>query len=139
MSHTYTTSFVNELTNAIHDLDSDTLKLALFDSSATPSAATTAYSTTNEVSGTGYTAGGATLALTSGYPTLASNGTGREFRFDDVEWASSSLTARWGLIYNASKSDRAILVLDFGQNRSSIASTFAVRFPLAQAPLIRVG
>jgi hypothetical protein len=139
MAHTYTTSFVSELVNGVHDLDTDVLKMALFTDSATPGAATTAYSATNEVSGTGYTAGGATMTLSSGYPQTAENGTGQVFRFEDVEWANSSLTARWGLIYNSSQSNRSIMVLDFGQNRISIASTFAVRFPLTQPPIIRVG
>lgn len=139
MSHTYTTSFVSELTNGIHDLDTDTLKLALFSSSATPGIATTAYGTSNEVTGTGYSAGGAAMVLSSGYPIIADNGTGRLFKFDDVEWTSSTLTARWGLIYNSSKSDKSVMVLDFGQNRSSLSSTFAVRFPATQPPIIRIG
>jgi hypothetical protein len=139
MATTYTASFVLELINGVHDLDTDTLKLALFSDSASPGVATTAYSTSNEISGTGYTAGGATMALSSGYPQVASNGVGQVFRFDDVEWASASFTARWGLIYNSSQSDKAVMVLDFGQNRQSVSSTFAVRFPLTQPPLIRVG
>jgi hypothetical protein len=139
MANTYTTSFVAELADGVHDLDTDVLKLALFSDSASLGAATTAYSTSNEISGTGYTAGGKTLALTSGYPQTADNGVGRAFRFDDVEWTSASFTARWGLIYNSSQSDKSIMVLDFGQNRQSVSSTFAVRFPLTQPPLIRVG
>lgn len=136
--HTYTTSFVSELANGIHDLDTDSLKMALYTDSASPSAATTAYSATNEVSGTGYTAGGMAMTLSSGYPQTDSNGVGLLLRFEDVEWTSSSLTARYALIYNSSQSNRSVMVLDLGANRTSVGATLAIRFPLTQPPLIRI-
>ena len=139
MSHTYTASFLSELVNGTHDLDTDVLKMALFSDAVTLSAATTAYSTTGEASGTGYTAGGMTMTLTSGYPQAGAVGTTYDFRFADVEWTSSTITARWALVYNSSKSNRSILVLDFGRNRQSVSATLAVRFPLTLAPIIRLG
>ena len=139
MAHTYTTSFVRELADATHDLDTDTLKLALYSSSATLSAATTAYATTNEVSGSGYTAGGVTLTLKSGYPQTAGNGVGRLFTFNDAEWTAATFISSYGLIYNSSKANRAILVLDFGSPRTVNVSTFAVRFPASLPAIIRIG
>ena len=139
MAHTYTTSFASELADAIHDLDTDTLKIALYSSSASLSAATTAYATTNEISGTGYTAGGVTLTLKSGYPQTAGNGVGRLFTFNDAEWTVATFSASYGLIYNSSKANRSILVLDFGGSRVVNVSTFAVRFPASLPALIRIG
>lgn len=123
------TSFKEELLGGIHDLDTDVLKIALYTSSATLGASTTAYSATNEVSGTGYSAGGATLAGAA----IASSGTTAYMDFTDVTWASSTITARGALIYNSSKANRAIAVLDFGSDRSSTSGDFTVTFPAADA------
>jgi hypothetical protein len=139
MSHTYTASFLVELVNGTHDLDTDVLKMALFTDAVTLAKTTTAYTTTGETSGTGYTAGGATMVLTSGYPAAGVTDNTYDFRFEDVEWTSATFTARWALIYNSSKSNRSILVLDFGKNRQSVSDTFAVRFPLTMSPIIRLG
>jgi hypothetical protein len=139
MSHTYTASFLVELVNGTHDLDTDVLKMALFSDAVTLAKTTTAYTTTGEVSGTGYTAGGVTMTLASGYPQAGTTDNTYDFRFEDVEWTSASFTARQALIYNSSKSNRSILVLDFGRNRQAVSDTFAVRFPLTLPPIIRLG
>jgi hypothetical protein len=139
MAHTYTASFVAELMDGVHDLDTDSLMMALFTDAVTLDSATTAYVATGEASGTGYTAGGAAMVLASGYPAFGANGITRDFLFEDVEWPSSTFTARQALIYNLSKANRSVLVLDFGRTRASVSDTFAVRFPLTLPPIIRLG
>jgi hypothetical protein len=123
------TSFKTELLGGVHDLDTDTIKIALFTSSATLGAATTAYSTTNEVSGTGYTAGGNTLTGA----TITSSGTTAIVDFDNTTWASSTITARGAMIYNSSKANRAIAILDFGSDKTSTDGDFTIQFPVADA------
>lgn len=129
-------SFKAELLGGIQDLDTDVIKIALFTSSATLNAATTAYSTTNEVSGTGYTAGGNTLTS----PVISVDGTTAIVDFADSTWASATLTARGALIYNSSKANRAIAVLDFGSDKTSTNGDFTVVMPAAAATtaLIRI-
>jgi hypothetical protein len=122
-------SFKTELLGGTHDLDTDTIKIALFTSSATLGASTTAYSTTNEVSGTGYTAGGNTLAGAA----ISLSGSTAIVDFTDTTWSSATITARGALIYNSSKADRAIAVLDFGSDKSSTNGDFTVVFPAADA------
>ena len=109
------TSFKTEILGGTHDLDTDVLKIALYTSSATLDATTTAYSSTNEVSGTGYTAGGETVSGA----TITSSGTTAFVDFSDVTWSSSTITARGALIYNSSKSNKAVAVLNFGSDKSS--------------------
>jgi len=123
------TSFKAEILGGIQDLDTDTLKLALYTSSATMDATTTAYSTTNEVSGTGYTAGGATVAGAA----ITTSGTTAYVDFTDTTWASATITARGALLYNSSKANRAIAVLDFGADKISTAGDFTVQWPAAGA------
>lgn len=127
ITQAFTTSAKAELLGAIHDFDTDTFKMALYTSAATLSAATTAYSTTNEVTGTGYSAGGATL---SG-GTIATSGTGAYATFNSPVWAASTITARGALIYNSSKSNRAVCVLDFGADKVTAATNFSVIMPVA--------
>jgi hypothetical protein len=122
-------SFKTELLGGTHDLDTDTIKIALFTSSATLDASTTAYSTSNEVSGTGYTAGGNTLAGAA----ISLSGSTAIVDFTDTTWSSATITARGALIYNSSKADRAIAVLDFSSDKSSTAGDFTVVFPAADA------
>jgi hypothetical protein len=122
-------SFKTELLGGTHDLDTDIIKIALFTSSATLDASTTAYSTTNEVSGTGYTAGGNTLAGAA----ISLSGSTAIVDFSDTTWSSATITARGALIYNSSKADRAIAVLDFGSDKSSTNGDFTVVFPAADA------
>jgi hypothetical protein len=122
-------SFKTELLDGTHDLDTDVIKIALFTSSATLGASTTAYSTSNEVSGTGYTAGGNTLAGA----TISLSGSTAIVDFTDTTWTSATITARGALIYNSSKADRAIAVLDFSSDKSSTNGDFTVVFPAADA------
>ena len=126
------TSFKAEILDEQHDLVADTLKIALFTSSANLGASTTAYSTSNEVSGTGYTAGGVTLTST----TVSTSGTTAFFDAADPEFTSASFTARGALIYNSSNSDKAIAVLDFGGDFTVSSGTFKIIFPAAGANAI---
>jgi len=126
------TSFKQEILVGTHDLTAstgDTFKLALFTSSATLGAATTAYSTSNEVSGTGYSAGGATL--TSVTPTT--DGTTAVCDFSDVSFTSASFTANGALIYNSSQSNKAVAVIAFGGDKTVTSGTFTIQFPTADA------
>jgi hypothetical protein len=118
-------SFKQQLLLGEHDLDTDVIKLALYTSAATLSAATTAYSTSDEVVGTGYTAGGNTLTGA----TVSLTGTTAFVDFADTTWTTATITARGALMYNASKSNKAIAVLDFGADKTSTAGNFVVQFP----------
>jgi len=133
------TTFKLALLDGEMDFSSDTsqaYKIALYTSSATLSAATTAYSVTNEVSGTGYTAGGA--ALTINAPTTS--GTTAYLDFDDVTWSTATITARGALIYQTGGSTPAVAVLDFGSDQTTTAGDFIIQFPTADATnaLIRI-
>jgi len=126
------TSFKTQLLTGTHDFTNgtgDTFKIALFTSAATLDASTTAYSTSNETSGTGYTAGGNTL--TNVTPT--SSGTTAFTDFADTTWSSASITARGALIYNSTEADAAVVVLDFGSDKTSTAGDFTIQFPTADA------
>jgi hypothetical protein len=126
------TSFKVELLQGVHNFTAstgDTFKIALYTSSATLGASTTAYSVTNEVSGTGYTAGGNTL--TNVTPT--SSGTTAFTDFSDTTWTTATITARGALIYNSTESDKAVCVLDFGSDKTSTAGNFTIVFPTADA------
>lgn len=131
---TTTTSFVAECLEGVHDILTDVLKLALYDDSADLSADTTAYSATNEITGTGYVAGGVTLTgVTIG------TSTGKVFvDFADPVWTPAAFTARCALIYNSSKANRAVAVLDFGSNKTA-TTTFTITLPAntAEAAVIR--
>lgn len=110
---------------------SQTFKIALYTSSATLDASTTAYSATNEVSGTGYTAGGNTLTIAAN-PT--SSGTTAYLDFADTTWSSATITARGALIYLANgSSNDAVAVLDFGSDKTATAGDFTIQFPTADA------
>lgn len=110
---------------------SQTFKIALFTSSATLSAATTAYTTSNEVVGTGYTAGGLPLTVAQ-VPT--SSGTTAFLDFSDVTWSTATITARGALIYLANgTTNPAVAVLDFGGDKTSTAGNFTIQFPAADA------
>jgi len=118
-------SFKQQILLAEHDMDTDVLKIALYTSLATLSAATTVYSTSDEVVGTGYSAGGNTLTS----PTVSLSGTTAFVDFADTSWTTATITARGALIYNSSKSNKAIAVLDFGSDKTSTAGTFTIQFP----------
>lgn len=149
------TSFKAELMLAVHDFrvtSGDTFKLAMYTSSATIDANTTTYSATNEVTGTGYTAGGGTLTR-SGVGTTnstATNGTGFT-DFTDLTFTTATITARGALIYNntpsalsnagATLTNAAVCVLDFGSDKTSTAGDFTIVFPAFNATnaIIRIG
>lgn len=131
------TSFKLQLLTAQHNFSAsggDTFKIALYTSSATLGASTTDYTATNEVSGTGYTAGGETL--TNVEPS--SSGTTALLDFNDVSWSGATFTARGALIYNTttgagSGTTDAVAVLDFGTDKVVSSGTFTVNFPVADA------
>lgn len=117
-------SFKLEMLDGVH-LAADVYKIALYTSTATLSKATTAYSATNEVTGPGYSAGGATLA---GRASALDTDTAT-LDFTDPAWTSATITARGALIYNSSRSNKAVAVLDFGADITSTNGTFTVQLP----------
>tara|TARA_R100000654_G_scaffold45034_1_gene71173 strand:+ start:3762 stop:4211 length:450 start_codon:yes stop_codon:yes gene_type:complete len=133
------TSFKTEILQGVHNFTNGsgggsagtgaTFKLALYTSSATLGAATTAYATTNETTGTGYSAGG--NSLTNVTPT--SSGTTAFTDFADTTFSTSTITARGALIYNSTQSDKAVAVLDFGSDKSSSSGDFTIQFPTADS------
>jgi len=131
------TSFKKELLERKHDFNATsahTFKIALFTSAATLGASTTAYTTTNEVVGTGYTAGGTTL--TNIDPT--SSGTTAFIDFNDATWSSATITAAGALIYNTTTdggtgTTNAVAVISFGGDKTSTNGDFVVQFPTADA------
>lgn len=129
---TQTTSFKAQLYEGIHDLLDDTLKIALYTAEADLNETTTAYSSTNEVTGTGYVSGGVELTGV----TINSSGFTVYVDFDDVVF-NASVTARCALIYNSSKSNRSIAVLDFGSDKTSTNFTITMPANTANAALIR--
>ena len=127
------TSFKKELLEGTHNFKNSggsAFKLALFTSSATLGASTTAYATTNEVSGTGYSAGGS--ALTRVDPSTS--GTTALTDFADLTFSTATITANGALIYNDDASnDAAVIVLAFGGDKTSTAGDFTIQFPTADA------
>ena len=132
ISQAVCTSFKQEILVEGHDFTNgaDTFKIALYSSSATLSAATTAYSSTNEVSDSGtYSAGGG--SLTSATPTTS--GTTAICDFTDISFTSATITARGALVYNSTNSNKAVCVLDFGGDKTSTSGTFTIQFPAADS------
>lgn len=128
------TSFKVELFKALHNFlasGGHAFKIALYTSAAVMDASTTVYSATNEASGTGYTAGG--TALTNVDPVGSGTTAFCDFS-PDPSWAASTITARGALIYNTNgAANRAVAVLDFGGDKSSVTGTFTVVFPAPDA------
>tara|TARA_Y100000004_G_scaffold186262_1_gene237528 strand:- start:706 stop:1140 length:435 start_codon:yes stop_codon:yes gene_type:complete len=128
------TSFKKELLEGGHNFKTsgaggNSFNIALYTSSASLDASTTAYTTSNEASGTGYTAKG--KLLTNVTPTTG--GTTAFVDFDNVTWSSSTITARGALIFNDTNSDTAVAVLDFGSDKSSTSGDFTIQFPTPDA------
>lgn len=121
---TQTTSFKQELPQGVHDLLTDTIKIALYKSTASLGADTTVYGVADEVVGTGYVAGGKVMTGV----TIANQNNVVYIDFDDVVWNPASFTAAGALIYNASKSNKSIAVLSFGADKTA-ASTFTIQMP----------
>jgi hypothetical protein len=120
---TQTTSFKKELYQGIHDLSTDTIKIALYTGNADLNADTTAYTTSGEVVASGYTAGGQTMTGVQ----ISSSGYVAYVNWDNVVW-SSALTARCALMYNASKGNKSVAILDFGSDKTS-TTTFTITMP----------
>lgn len=129
---TQTTSFKAELYTGIHDLTTDVLKIALYTASASLGEGTTVYSSANEVTGSGYVAGGAVMTGV----TVNSSGYTAYVGFSNVVFGAA-VTARCALIYNSSKSNRAIAVLDFGSDKTSTNFTIVMPGNTATTALIR--
>jgi hypothetical protein len=120
---TQTTSFKTELYTAVHNLSTDTIYIALYTASADLNEDTTVYSATNEVSGTGYTAGGQALTGVA----ISSSGYVAYVNWSNVSW-TAALTARCALIYNVTQGNKSIAVLDFGSDKTS-TTTFTITMP----------
>ena len=129
---TQTTSFKLELYTGVHNLSSNTLKVALYTASANLDESTTVYSVTNEVSGGGYTPGGVAL---SGV-TISSDGYTAFVNFNDAVF-NASVTARCALIYNVTQANKSIAVLDFGSDKTSSNFTIVMPANTASSALIR--
>lgn len=135
ISQTLCTSFKQQLLLAVHDFSTDTFKIALYTANANLGDDTTVYTATGEITGTGYTAGGKILTGT----TVSTSGTTAYVDFADAVWNPAAFTCRGALIYNASKSNKAVAVLDFGADKTA-ATQFTVTMPsnTATSALIRL-
>lgn len=138
ITQTATTSFKIELMQAVHNFgptSADTFKIALYTSSASIGADTTAYSATNEVSSSGYTAGGNELVISTS-PTASNNAAGTPtayISFSTTTWTAVTFAARGALIYNVTQGDKSVAVLDFGSDKTVNNDTFQIVFPTAAA------
>jgi len=126
IQQTLTTSFKQQMLQAGQNLATDTLKIALYTAPASLGPDTTIYSTSNEVVGTGYTAGGE--VLTGVVITANANGT-VYVTFDNAVWPASSFTARGALLYNSTQANASVAVLDFGADKTCVNQTFTVTMP----------
>jgi len=120
---TQTTSFKKELYQAVHNLATDTLKIALYTGNANLNADTAVYTTTNEVVASGYTAGGNTLTGVA----ISSSGYTAYVNWANTSW-TAAITARCALIYNVTQGNKSIAVIDFGADKTS-TTTFTITMP----------
>jgi len=130
-----TTTFKLELMNGVHDFSTDTFKVALYSPNATLDQTIAVYTGVNEVVGEGYTAGGNTLTL-SVAPTYGNNlsGVGTAYvSFNNTSWPNSTITTRGALIYNSSKANRSVAVIDFGLTKISNNDILVINFPTPDA------
>ena len=139
ITSTLTTSFKVELLTGTHNFTNssgNSFKLALYTSSATLGATTTAFTTTGQASGTNYTSGGA--ALTNVTPSAT--GTTAETDFNDLTFSTATITARGCMIYNDTNGDKSVATIDFGGDKTSTAGDFTVVFPAkaASTAIIRI-
>ena len=119
-------SFAQELLKGSHDFINDTIKIALYTANPYTTASTTYTSgSANQVSGTGYTTGGNTLAS----PVVANQTSVATLTFAQTQWTSATFGAAFGAIYNNSSSDKLVVVLDFGGTKSCSNGTFTITFP----------
>jgi hypothetical protein len=126
-----TLSFRSEIIQGEQDLSTDTLYMALYDGFATLGPTTAVYTTDNEVTGTGYTAGGEEITGVTINTDVTTNTV--YVNFDNVSWSGASFTARGALIYNSSKSNKSVAVLDFGADKTFTASNNTVTMPVNSA------
>ena len=131
-----TTSFKQQLLQGVHNFDTDTFKIALYGPTAVLDADTTVYTTTGEVSSEGYTAGGLALVVET---VGAGNGTGYVSFLNPI-WYGTTFTVRGALIYNSSKSNKSVGVLNFGLDQTTLTQDFEIQFPYdnPETALIRV-
>ena len=138
IAQTATTSFKVELLQAIHSFgptSPDTFKVALYTAAASVGPTTTVYTATDEVVGTGYTAGGNTLVISTS-PTSGNNAQNVPtafVSFSNTSWTNASFTARGALIYNSTEGNKSVAVLDFGADKTVSNDTFQIIFPTADA------
>ena len=138
IAQTATTSFKVELPQGIHNFgptSPDTFKIALYTAAANLDATTAVYTTSGEVVGAGYTAGGNTLVINV-TPVAANNSSGTPtayWSFSNTSWTSATFTARGALIYNSTEGNKSVAVLDFGADKTVNNDTFQVIFPTADA------
>jgi hypothetical protein len=130
---TQTTSFKAELYQGVHNLLTDTLYMALYTGNASINAATTAYNSSNEVTGTGYTAGGNQVTGA----TVNTYGYTAYVNFNNVVWPNSVITARCALLYNVSKGNKSICVIDFGSDKTMLNFTITMPVNAYNTALIR--
>jgi hypothetical protein len=145
ISQTATTSFKVELLQAVHNFgptSPNTFKIALYTGAANINSTTTVYTTSGEVVGTGYTAGGNTLVI-SVSPTSSNNSSSiptAYISFNNTTWTSASFTCRGALIYNSTQGDKSVAVLDFGSDKTVSDDTFQIIFPTpdANSAIVRI-
>jgi hypothetical protein len=145
IAQTATTSFKVELPQGIHNFgptSPDTFKIALYTAAASLDATTAVYTTSGEVVGAGYTAGGNTLVI-SVTPVAANNLAGiptSYWSFANTTWSGATFTARGALIYNSTKGNRSVAVLDFGADKTVSNTTFQIVFPTpdANSAIVRI-
>jgi hypothetical protein len=135
IQQTQTTSFKAQLYEGVHNLLTDTIKIALYTANADLDETTTVYTSTGEITGTGYTSGGNTLTGAN----ISSSGYTAYVSFNSTQWTGASFTCRGALIYNSSKGNKSIAVLDFGNDKIVSNQTFTITFPAdtADSAIIR--
>jgi len=142
---TVTTSCKIQLLQAVHNFgptSPNTFKIALYNGNADINAATTVYTTSNEITGTGYTAGGNTLVISQS-PTSGTNQNAVPtafISFSNTSWTNATFTARAALIYNATQGNKSVAVLDFGSDKTVSNDTFQIIFPTpdANSAIVRI-
>ena len=145
IAQTATTSFKVELLQAVHNFgptSPNTFKVALYTAAANIGPTTTVYTTSNEVTGTGYTAGGNTLVISTS-PTSGNNSSNVStayVSFNNTSWTNATFTARGALIYNSTQGNKSVAVLDFGSDKTVSNDTFQIIFPTpdANSAIVRI-
>ena len=148
ISQTLATSFKVEILDGIHNFGvgvirattaADTFKIALYSTLATLNSTTTVYTTQDEVTGTGYVAGGNTLVISQA-PTSTNTETVAWLNFENSSWANATFSADGALIYNSTQGNKAVAVLNFGSTKTTTNQTFTVTFPAStsSAAIIRI-